>query len=526
MPENVGTSDSVNQLAHSIDVLSRIGKIGEAVITKVFPHGLHCKIHGLDDLCFVPASELKRTNPSDYNIFISVRVGEKIKVQIIGRQKTKNFWLSSEISAINYEKWLKNGPQIGEKCIANIIRITPPFGVFFILSNGMYAFSSVSSNPNLWDFLKGSGRLSIGSRISVTISDWDKRGRGIRVDINFGNHHDVRIGTIHEGTVLYLTHRFLKKKKCEIIHNIAYVELKSGDVAHVYLNNYQFPDMVFSVGSKMQIEILDARSRRFYFPIIRADIISDASIKKSQLEIGKVVSAKILETSERFAICIISDFQLGLIHHSSIINENDFDARKYIHPGDWVKVRVLELINSKNIPWQDNSLRETKSSKSQPFYRLEFVALSEDAEMCFDRNPLIDLAAIRSEGKSGGFRRDRDFRKSVLEAYEYTCCICGEKYCVGSSSAMEAAHIIPKSKRGADLISNSLCFCPVHHWAFDRGYISVDRDCLIEVSNDLIEMIKEASWLSVYDGKKAHIPEMMQPDPNALDWHRDNVFLK
>ena len=36
---------------------------------------------------------------------------------------------------------------------------------------------------------------------------------------------------------------------------------------------------------------------------------------------------------------------------------------------------------------------------------------------------------------------------------------------------MDAAHILPWAGYDLDVVSNGLCFCKHHHWAFDEGLI-------------------------------------------------------
>jgi predicted RNA-binding protein with RPS1 domain len=331
---------------------------------------------------------------------------------------------------------------------------------------------------------------------------------------------------VHEPTVVYIVCRFLKKNQCEVLHQVIYAELPTREIVHAYANEYLFPEKVFSVGQKITVRIIDVRNRRFYFPVVRSEIVKGLPIEEKIFEVGKDVLARISETSERFAICLLSDGVHGLIHHSTIIKESDFDTRKYLHPGDWVRVRVLRLSNAAKVSWQDSSLQAAKVSSNRPFYRLEFVALDSPGDLAGERNPLIDLLAVREEGKSGGFQRDNEFRRIVLEAYDFTCCICGERYCIGSASPMEAAHIIPRSKRGAEILANSLCFCPVHHWAFDRGFIAIDQDYNVMTCDDILSLREENDWLGKFDGQKAHLPDEIKPELKALAWHRDNVFLK
>jgi predicted RNA-binding protein with RPS1 domain len=505
--------------------VKNIGCIVEAEVKGSFSHGAHLRIDGLPEPGFLHASQVK---PGGLDVPVSsvLRVGQRLSVQITGYNKARSSWEVSRQAVILREEWLAKGPPVDEKCIATVTRVTAPFGAFLLLPSGIPAFSGVTKNPRLWEFMSTTGRLAIGASLAVQIKGWDKRGRGVNVGLDLGNPENLQMGTVHEATVVHIVCRFLKKSKCEVLHQVIYAELPTHEIAHAYANEYLFPEKLFSLGQKITVRIIDARNRRFYYPVVRSEIVKGPLIEGKTFEVGEVVVGRISEASEHFALCLLSDGVHGLIHHSSIIKECEFDTRKYLHPGDWVRVRVFRKSEAAKISWKDSSLQGTNLSSNRPFYQLEFVALDSPGDLSAERNPLIDLLAVREQGKSGGYQRDNEFRRIVLEAYDFTCCICAERYCIGSASPMEAAHIIPRSKRGAEILANSLCFCPVHHWAFDRGFITIDQDYNIRTCEDILSLRQENNWLGKSDGQKAHLPDVLKPELKALAWHNENVFLK
>jgi len=142
------------------------------------------------------------------------------------------------------------------------------------------------------------------------------------------------------------------------------------------------------------------------------------------------------------------------------------------------------------------------------------------------RSPLIDVSAERKAAVRGGFGRDATFRFEVLQANEYTCCFCGQNFSVEKATAMEAAHIVPRAKRGTDHISNGLCLCPVHHWAFDRGLWAIDDSRVIRIAAAVRrQRTSIAAWLCEFHGKSATFPVRTVVSFEAIDWHRRNVFL-
>jgi putative restriction endonuclease len=78
----------------------------------------------------------------------------------------------------------------------------------------------------------------------------------------------------------------------------------------------------------------------------------------------------------------------------------------------------------------------------------------------------LTLGATTTERK----KRDPDFRKRVLTAYEYRCAVCGFDVRLGSVSiALDAAHIRWHQAGGPDREGNGLALCVLHHKLFDLG---------------------------------------------------------
>jgi len=77
----------------------------------------------------------------------------------------------------------------------------------------------------------------------------------------------------------------------------------------------------------------------------------------------------------------------------------------------------------------------------------------------------------------------RAFRERVLEAYRRQCAFCR----LGHDELLDAAHIIPDTEPGGEpIVQNGLSLCALHHAAFDRYFIGVRPDYVIEVREDLL----------------------------------------
>lgn len=68
------------------------------------------------------------------------------------------------------------------------------------------------------------------------------------------------------------------------------------------------------------------------------------------------------------------------------------------------------------------------------------------------------------------WKRNHQFRKIVLENYNYKCAICN----CAEQNILEAAHIIAVADGGADNIENGICLCRNHHRMFDKKLIKLD----------------------------------------------------
>lgn len=78
----------------------------------------------------------------------------------------------------------------------------------------------------------------------------------------------------------------------------------------------------------------------------------------------------------------------------------------------------------------------------------------------------------------------RSFRERVLNAYRRQCAFCRLRH----DELLEAAHIIPDSDPlGEPVVANGLALCALHHSVFDRQFVGLRPDCVIEVRSDILK---------------------------------------
>ena len=129
------------------------------------------------------------------------------------------------------------------------------------------------------------------------------------------------------------------------------------------------------------------------------------------------------------------------------------------------------------------------------------------------------------------FARNSAFRKIVTYQYSYSCAVCN--FSLGTPDGrfeIEAAHIIPKSMHGSNDPRNGIGLCGIHHWAFDKGVISVKSDGLVVLVATYLKKGNpnaSAQQTLKFEGQRIRsvIDEQFSPAPEALEWHTRNIFL-
>lgn len=116
------------------------------------------------------------------------------------------------------------------------------------------------------------------------------------------------------------------------------------------------------------------------------------------------------------------------------------------------------------------------------------------------------------------------FRKSVLSAYKYRCCITG----LAIPKLLVASHIVPWRDDPANRLNprNGLALSILHDKAFDLGMITINDDMTVQVSQKEFRVRNKffVTALRNYDGKSIELPDKFQPHENFLAYHRERIF--
>jgi putative restriction endonuclease len=139
---------------------------------------------------------------------------------------------------------------------------------------------------------------------------------------------------------------------------------------------------------------------------------------------------------------------------------------------------------------------------------------------------ILDAVGLATETVSAPRKRDPEFRRRVLKAYEYRCAICGFDVRLGSVSiGLDAAHIRWHQAGGPDEETNGLALCVLHHKTFDLGAFTVAEGVVL-ISDQAHGTSGFHETLMAYHWSPVRSPQRpdWRPEPTHLAWHRREVF--
>jgi hypothetical protein len=123
-------------------------------------------------------------------------------------------------------------------------------------------------------------------------------------------------------------------------------------------------------------------------------------------------------------------------------------------------------------------------------------------------------------------KRDKAFRDVVLDNYNQTCAVTGQKFVYSVTVEADAAHIIAKGVRGTDDPRNGLALSRSVHWAFDQGIFTLSDQYEVIIHPAARQASSHAFPLLEMERKRILLPSdsAYLPHPEALDWHRSQRF--
>ena len=206
---------------------------------------------------------------------------------------------------------------------------------------------------------------------------------------------------------------------------------------------------------------------------------------------------------------------------------------------------VMALLPSEFAVWMDDNRPGTgEAGQSDGAYRggkasnraggifeaLRTVASLSDVQLAMGLSDLLhDLGERRLTERQALVRSDL-FRTAVLGSYDSRCAISGvglrhaEDSETGHRYEVEAAHIIPVSRGGKDLVPNGLALTRTLHWAFDQGMLWIDDEAHVRVTEEA-DRDRRNHWLRQFRGRPLRMPADVPQHPHreALRWHASNI---
>ncbi|MCC6946713.1 MAG: HNH endonuclease [Bradyrhizobiaceae bacterium] len=116
--------------------------------------------------------------------------------------------------------------------------------------------------------------------------------------------------------------------------------------------------------------------------------------------------------------------------------------------------------------------------------------------------------------------REAGFRDRVLTAYGHQCAMCGIQL-----KLLDAAHILPvNAPNSTDETRNGVALCTLHHRAFDRSFVTFDKDYKTYVDEDQAKEFSVTGHNGGLDGFRNNIRPLIILPPDKKD-HPDPNFV-
>lgn len=114
------------------------------------------------------------------------------------------------------------------------------------------------------------------------------------------------------------------------------------------------------------------------------------------------------------------------------------------------------------------------------------------------------------------------FRVAVTQAYKRQCAITRER----ALPALEAAHIRPFAENTEHYVRHGVLLRSDVHRLFDKGYITITPELRVEASQRMKDDFNDGDNYIRLHGGSIWVPDRpeLQPDPEVLAWHNENVY--
>lgn len=151
--------------------------------------------------------------------------------------------------------------------------------------------------------------------------------------------------------------------------------------------------------------------------------------------------------------------------------------------------------------------------------KIKRLSKPDDCEVAIDET--VTNKMVTTADNMAALFNAVSFRDFIMVGYDNRCAITGTVIKYESYMNLEAAHIKPKSHGGLFLPNNGMALCRDLHWAFDKGFFTLDDDLKVVVHPKIV-----SEYLNSFNGKKIRVPSnhFFVPDLDNVRYHRENVY--
>lgn len=310
------------------------------------------------------------------------------------------------------------------------------------------------------------------------------------------------------GKLFYVRSQYIKQQ--QTLNDIFYFKDINKSIHRVTRSNFYDYSKHIKVGDETNLIVTEFNLfEKITISQFAEELLNNKILK--QYKKGDEVTAKVVYTTPGIVRCVTEDEEIFYLRKEAIINDEKIKITNILSPGD----EIIVSYQSES----DGDIEPKNNSRKFNFIKLE-NRIFESKNL----KDLLDLRASYTKSISGGYSRTSDFRDSVLEFFNHKCTLCDDFLIYSKYSCGEAAHIVPRSSRGVNKIENALCLCKEHHWSFDRGFWTISENGEITLSSTLLKDKNFKHRYEKFNGKKIDELVKNKINPDAIEWHRRNIF--
>jgi hypothetical protein len=155
----------------------------------------------------------------------------------------------------------------------------------------------------------------------------------------------------------------------------------------------------------------------------------------------------------------------------------------------------------------------------------EFEEKVKRISTSFNRNVVIDDTVTKrieeTPDSIANLFTPVSFRDFVMAGYESLCAVTGTVIRCDAYMNLEAAHIKPKSHGGSNMPNNGLALSRDMHWAFDKGFFTLDKEFKV-----VVHPKTTSEWLLSFNGKPIRLPKdpFFRPAVDNIEYHSKNIY--